>query len=117
MRGRFVPMDVSSEVKKQVRENGNRLPMSELRAIRREFRSRRLGEQVQEPQVQETRSSDLSSAAPAQQPTSQPVAQATPTQVQQPVAQTQTAQVDPTLLGSNPIDALKNQQIAARRSV
>tara|TARA_R100000030_G_scaffold56787_1_gene42718 strand:- start:22 stop:495 length:474 start_codon:yes stop_codon:yes gene_type:complete len=61
MRGRFVPFRPSREVQDRVRGFGNRLPMSQIRAIEREFRGRRLGEPVEQPQDRETRTLDLSS--------------------------------------------------------
>ena len=71
MRGRFDPFTPSPEIKKRVRQNGNKLPISELNAIRREFRQRRLGAPVPEPQVQEATTPDLGSllgAATSPQP-------------------------------------------------
>jgi hypothetical protein len=61
MRGRFVPFRPSREVQDRVRGFGNRLPMSQIRAIEREFRGRRLGEPVEQPQDRETRTLDLPS--------------------------------------------------------
>jgi hypothetical protein len=61
MRGRFVPMNVSTETRRAVRENGNKLPMSEIRAIGREFRGREFGEVVEPPsEDRETRTLELS---------------------------------------------------------
>ena len=61
MRGRFVPFRPSREVQDRVRGFGNRLPMSQIRSIEREFRGRRLGEPVEQPQDRETRTLDLPS--------------------------------------------------------
>ncbi len=54
IRGRFVPMNISTETRRSVRENGNRLPMSDIRAIAREFRNRELGVATEDPDVQTT---------------------------------------------------------------
>ncbi len=51
MRGRFVPFQPSSEIRDRVRGYGNKLPMSEINSIRREFSKRKLGEPV-EPKTQ-----------------------------------------------------------------
>jgi len=77
MRGKFDPFTPSPEIKKRVRQNGNKLPISELNAIRREFRQRRLGAPVPEPQVQENTTPDLESLLGANT-TPQPVAATTP---------------------------------------
>ena len=61
MRGRFVPMEVSQETKREVRANGNRLPMIDIRAIGREFRNRDLSAAEQPTEVQEAPTSDVSS--------------------------------------------------------
>ncbi len=119
MRGTFVPMDVSSEVKKEVRRNGNRLPMSELRAIRKEFRGRKLGEPVQQREEREAPTVDVSSVSPTQQP---PAAVVAPT-VGLGVGAQQTAPAAPTpsnirsnpaVYSSNPVDALKAMVISQR---
>ena len=117
MRGRFVPFTPSSTIKKRVRSYGNRLPMAEINAVRREFRQRKLGEPVPEAQVEEAPLLDLgTSAQPAAQ---QPVidlglpttAPATPPSN---LGAPQQAP-DTSLLGSNPIDILKNLQIFQRQ--
>jgi len=117
MRGRFDPFKPSSEIKKRVRQNGNRLPMSELNAIRRDFRSRKLGEPTPEPQVQVAPTSDLGpllGAATAPQPQ---VAATTPPPVvaQAGAAPAPSAAPAPTtqkrpaaLMGSDPFEAFKN---------
>jgi len=115
MRGVYDPMKVSSEIRRRARENDNRLPIAELNAIRREFRNRRLDEPF-EPEVQE---------APAFTP--QPVQEAPEaTFTPQPAPTTAPATPPPnlgapqqapdtSLLGSNPIDILKNLQIFQRQ--
>ena len=117
MRGRFVPFTPSSEIKKRVRSYGNRLPMAEINAARREFRQRKLGEPVPEAQAEETPLLDL--GTPAQPAAQQPVidlglpttAPATPP----PNLGAPQQQPDTSLLGSNPIDILKNLQIFQRQ--
>ena len=122
MRGRFVPMDVSQETRREVRTNGNRLPMSEIRGIAREFRGRRLGTTEQPAEVQKTPTSDVSSvvqgllnpaASPAPNTGAQsPVAATLPltTPTPTPVPTTTTPQTRQALAGLNP----RTQQIAAR---
>lgn len=46
MRGEFVPMKVSSEIRKRVRENDNQLPLGELNSIRYELMRRPLDEPI-----------------------------------------------------------------------
>lgn len=121
MRGRFVPMDVSTETRRAVRENGNKLPMSEIRAIGREFRGREFGEVVEPPsEDRETRTLELSAAqqsappAPATGAVS-PSGAVPPAATMAPVP-SQPAATNPALLGGNPIDVLKNMVIAQRTS-
>ena len=115
MRGQFVPMDISSEVKKDVRKNGNKLPMSELNAIKREYRNMPLGGVEPEPEAPTAPTVDLGPSTPA------PAAPAVISQPAQPAAQQLTPQpataaaakpIDPSLLGSNPMSIMKNLQIA-----
>tara|TARA_R100001440_G_scaffold5239_1_gene11303 strand:- start:213 stop:4214 length:4002 start_codon:yes stop_codon:yes gene_type:complete len=121
MRGVFVPFSPSGTIKKKVRDNGNRLPISEINKIKQEFRQRRLGEAV-EPQEQESGLLNLESSS--QQPVA---ATANPPAVAQagvvppqpaapaPVSQPQdTGGIMSFLSGGNPIDAIKNLQIFQR---
>jgi len=122
MRGKFVPMDISSEVRKDVRQNGNKLPLSELNAIKNEYRNMPLGGVEQETKDQAAPVVDLgpltAAPSPAQTSTPQPTAPATTTGQIDPsllaAPATTTGQIDPSLLGSNPITAMKNLQIAQR---
>jgi hypothetical protein len=59
MNGEFVPMTISRETRREVRENGNDLPISALNDIRFDLKGTPLGS-LEEPD--ETRSSDLSAA-------------------------------------------------------
>jgi hypothetical protein len=117
MRGDFVPMTVSTEVRREVRRNGNNLPMSEINNIRRELRGRKLGGvQQEEPRIEEQAPAPAAPAtttpAPAVQPAptsnlgTLPVTPA-PAAPAAPIA-------DASLLGSNPVEALKNLVIAQR---
>ena len=117
MRGEFVPMTPSSEIRREVRQNGNRLPMSDLRRVAREFKDRKLG--APEPEVQEPVSE--APAAPTPQPA--PTTPVTPTanlgtsvpaQPAPAPAATAAPVVDPSLLGGDPFEALKNLVIAQR---
>ena len=120
MRGRFVPMAVSQETRREVRTNGNRLPMSEIRGIAREFRGRRLGATEQPTEVQEAPTSDVSSivqglltsSAPSAPNTGalSPSAAAPPSAAVAPVPTTTTPQTRLALAGLNPA----TQAIAAR---
>lgn len=117
MRGVFAPMKVSSEIRKRARENDNRLPIPELNSIRREFRGRRLDEPLQ-PEVQEAPAFtpvevEPTAAAPAPTPAAPGPRAFTPAPVQ-PAAVPAPAP-DTSLLGSNPIDILKNLQIFQRQ--
>lgn len=123
MQGRFVPFKPSKEIRKRVRENDNKLPMSDIFRIRNELRGLRLGTQPElEPQVEETRSF-------VPQPVEQPVAAAVPppaaaqagavpAQVAAPAPTTSQPQGSGGIMGllssGNPIDALKNLQIFER---
>jgi hypothetical protein len=143
MRGEFVPMKISTEIRREVRRNGNELPMSELNDIRTQLRNRPLGQtfdEATEPEEQASsktyiyegtkyklptglsddearqRIQDYLSSLPA------PTAQATPTSnlgtsTPAPAPAPQTANVDPSLLGGNPVEALRNLQIAQRTRV
>jgi hypothetical protein len=120
MRGRFVPMAVSQETRREVRTNGNRLPMSEIRGIAREFQGRRLGAAEQPTEVQEAPTSDVSSIVQGLLTSSAPSAPNTgapspssvvpPTTTAAPVPTTTTPQTRLALAGLNPA----TQTIAAR---
>jgi hypothetical protein len=117
MRGKFVPFTPSSEIKKRVRSYGNRLPMAEINAARREFRQRKLGEPVPEAQVEEPAVIEVETPAqqPVQQaPVSSPSFTLTPATPPSNLGAPQ-QQPDTSLLGSNPIDILKNLQIFQRQ--
>jgi len=108
MKGKFVPMSVSKQIKDEVRANGNRLPMSELRAIRREFRNRRLGEPVEAPDSPEVQTSEVQvePTQTTQQSAAPTTAPAQPVQ-QQGQAQPST-RTNPAFLGSDVFSAMKN---------
>ena len=115
MRGRFVPMEVSQETKREVRANGNRLPMVDIRAIGREFRNRDLGAAVEPPEVDEPSTSALTTPAvtmPAPNAGAQsPGAATPPLAAPAPApATTTTPQTRQLLAGLNPA----TQAIAAR---
>lgn len=78
MRGEFVPMKVSSEIRRRVRENDNELPLGELNSIRYELMGRRLDEPViQEEKAPDFDPSRLVPVSEAPTPT-EPVAATTP---------------------------------------
>ena len=123
MTGRFRPITISDQVVKDVwRETSvqgeprkiNRLPLRSLARARRILSRQRLD--APEPEVQEPVSE--APAAPTTQPAPiAPTAQATPTAnlgTSTPAPTLQTANVDPSLLGDNPVEALRNLQIAQR---
>tara|TARA_R110001606_G_scaffold60907_6_gene143137 strand:- start:4997 stop:5455 length:459 start_codon:yes stop_codon:yes gene_type:complete len=124
MRGKFVPMQISSETKKQVRENGNKLPLSELRQVAREFKNIELGAAEEETPVAvsapvaQTEDALFEGLLDDVAPVSQAPASATsnlgtlPAATSQPSVATRT---NPALLGGgNPLDILKNLVIAQR---
>jgi hypothetical protein len=120
LRGKFDPVDISSTVRKNVRDNELRsiFPREELRAIKKEFRNKPLAVETKEPQPEV-------SVEPVQQPvaataTPPAVAQAGAAPAQTTAAPAPTSQpqssggILPLLSGGNPIDALKNLQIFQR---
>jgi hypothetical protein len=121
MRGEFVPMKVSSEIRRRVRENDNDLPMGDLNSIRYELMGRRLDE----PLVEEEAPADFdpSRLVPVSEaPTpSQPVAATTPPPVaaQAGVRPAPSAAPAPTSNATAPSAAVlpnpADQLIAARR--
>ena len=126
MQGRYIPFSPSTEIKKRVRGYGNILPLAEINEIKSEFRQRRLGEPVQEPQVEETPTLDLEpvSQAPTITAPTQPVAAAVapPSAAQaggviplaSPAPSSALAQQQSSLQlvgGGNPINQAKNAQI------
>jgi len=122
MRGKFVPMDISSEVRKDVRQNGNTLPTPELNAIKNEYRNKPLG--GVEPESEDQTSAPLTLAPTSGPtlsttsgsmlaPTSGPTLSTTGGPVLSSSAQATTAP-SAALMGSNPADILKNMQIAQR---
>ena len=62
MRGDFVPMKISKETRREVRENGNSLPLVRLNGMRFELGNRKLSS-FEEPR--ETRTLDLPAVTPA----------------------------------------------------
>ena len=119
MQGRFVPFKPSKEIRKRVRENGNKLPMSDIFAIRNELRKLKLGAQP-EPEAQVEAPRTFVPKPVEQQPAAAPTSAVVPAQagvapVPNAAAPAPTSQPDPSLLGSNPIDALKNLQIFQRQ--
>jgi len=124
MQGRYKPFSPSSEIKRRVRGYGNILPLAEINEVKNEFRQRRLGEPVQEPQVEETPTLDLGPLSQAQ-PVQQPVAAASappvaaqaevgsPLSTSAPVSIANNQQLNQQLVGGgNPINAIKNAQIS-----
>ena len=90
-------------------------PRSELNDIRRELRGRSLEPETPQP---EPVTQEITPSAPVAEPIQSATPQAGATaSIVPPNTQAQSAPVqprDPSLLGGNPIDALKNQQIAQR---
>jgi len=131
LKGKFVPFEPSDEVIERVKKNGNRLPMRQIRSIIRQLKRRRLGEQ-QTPTTSNKSTPTTSPAIDFSKPfkvisspsasVAEPIQSATPqagatASIVPPNTQAQSAPVQPrdsSLLGGNPIDALKNQQIAQR---
>lgn len=124
MRGKFVPMQISSETKKQVRENGNKLPLSELRQVAREFKNIELGAEEEETPVSVSAPVDQTEDALFEgllddvAPVSQAPASATSNLGTLPAASGQSSagtRTNPAFLSSgNPVDTLKNLAIAQR---
>jgi hypothetical protein len=115
MRGVFDPMKISSEIRRRARDNDNLLPIAELNAIRSEFRNRRLDEPF-EPEVQEA---PIFTPQPVQEApkatfTPQPAATTAPATPPSNLGAPQQRR-DLSLLGSNPIDILKNLPIFQRQ--
>jgi hypothetical protein len=79
MRGEFVPMKVSSEIRRRVRENDNQLPLGELNSIRYELMRRPLDEPIapEEAPASDFDPSRLVPVSEAPAPT-EPVAATTP---------------------------------------
>jgi len=126
MRGQFVPFSPSSEIKKRVRDNGNRLPMAQINAAKMQLRQRKLGAQPEPEPVSEPVTEDLETRTFVPQPTEQSAAalpsstvpaQAgaapAPQSAPAPSSQPQDAAGVLPLLGSG-LDALKNLQIFQR---
>ena len=104
MRGEFVPFVPSRDIEKRVRENGNRLPRFELRQIAREFKNRRLGEPVNQPEEEDPRTLDVSEVAPITSNTGapSPSSVAPPATTAAPVPTTTSPQTRQALAGLNP---------------
>ena len=119
MRGKFDPIDISPTVRKNVRRNELDLPRKEINRIRNEFRNLPLGT-MSPPEEEETPTLDLEpvSQAPTIAPTQQVAAAGAPPSAAQaggaPLGTPRTSPPDPSLLGGNPIDALKNLQLFQR---
>ena len=123
MRGRYVPLNVSTSITQEMRRNGtiNQLPRGELRKLINQQRKRKFGEQAQQPAPSRpsfvdpfSREESSVNPPPAPQPMPMPrVNQASIipnfTQARAP------GPVDPALLGDNPVTAALNAQIANRR--
>lgn len=118
MRGKFDPIDISPTVKKNVRRNELDFPRREINMLRREYRNLPLGTAKPPTQEQEAPTSNLEPTfqqSAAALPSSTVPAQAgVATAPQQAAPAPQTTAPDTSLLGSNPIDALKNLQIFQR---
>ena len=119
MRGQFDPINISPTVRKNVRRNELDLPRNEINSIRREFRNLPLGT-MSPPEEEETPTSNLDALlqAPTIAPTQQVAADDAPPSLAQaggaPLGTPRTSPPDPSLLGGNPIDALKNLQLFQR---
>jgi hypothetical protein len=121
-------MDISSEVRKDVRKNGNKLPIPELNAIKNEYRNRPLGGVEQEPEDQSTTLSNVTSgpaldftsgptlsnvtSGPVLDFTSGPTLSNVTSGPVLPSSVPAAKPIDPSLLGSNPMSIMKNLQIA-----
>jgi len=75
MRGDFVPMKISKETRREVRDNGNSLPLVRLNGMRFELGNRKLSS-FEEPR--ETRTLDLPAVTPAPNAGAQSPGAATP---------------------------------------
>ena len=125
MRGEFVPLKISRNTRKAVRENGNTLPLAELREIERDFRNRRLGAIIESERGASkfTLSEPVTSAGSNRQTvpltgqvaTNPSLAGVGPVRVaptgSTPVLQPQARAA---LLGSDPISVARNAQILQR---
>ena len=121
MRGDFDPIDISPTVRQNVRRNELDLPRQEINRIRNELRNQPLGT-MSPPEEEETPTLDLEpvSQSPTIAPTQQVAASGAPPPVAQaggvnPLASPAPSSRDTSLLGSNPIDILKNLQIFQRQ--
>ena len=128
LQGRFDPIDISSTVRKNARENELEIPRAEINELRNKYRDLPLGsmDPPAEPQVEETPTSNLgplSQAQPVQQPQQIAAASAPPVAAQAevgsplstsaPVSIASNQQLQQQLVGGgNPINAAKNAQIS-----
>ena len=123
MRGRFVPHTISKKKIKEanqiIREHGGSFPLRQLRAVERKLKRRSLVGELKlrykpEREVSETPTSPISTVGISLPPNQTTVG---PKGAESfPVAAPQvTSDTSVELLGSNPIDALKNLQIAQRQ--
>ena len=121
VRGRFKPFEMSTVVRKDMRRNGtyDMYPKNEINKIRNEFRKRKYTSTVQEdsetPVINEQEDS-VNIPFSRKNPVPQPRAQNLVSSVSQNIASSPST-TDVSLLGSNPIEAMKNAQIAQRRTV
>jgi hypothetical protein len=134
--GKFTPVDIPKNITTQVNKaqrsfGGDMVPQNELAKIRQEFESMKLTESLPEGEeplgykpktLLEMRRSILDETSQLET-LEQPVAAAVPppaaaqagaAPAQMAVPAPTTANLDPSLLGSNPIDAMRNLQIAQR---
>jgi hypothetical protein len=123
MRNRYDPLSVSDEIRSVMRRNGtfSELPRREIQAYRQSRRGMPIIPAEEEPRAAAPEAMPVQAApAPAQPAT--PVVGAVsgtapaPAPMSAPVPQgTPTAAPSPALLGSNPIDALRNMEIFQRQ--
>ena len=121
IRGRFNPFEMSTTVRKDMRRNGTYdiYPRAEINKLRNDFRNRKYTSVIEEETEVEA---PVVSEPPVEIPFSrkdpvpQPRAQNLVSSVSQNIANSPST-TDISLLGSNPIEAAKNAQIAQRRTV
>ena len=119
--GKYKPFKISSNVRREMRRNGtiDQYPTEEIRSMFNQFRKRKYTSTIQEEaEVEAPVVSEPSVNIPfsRKDPVPQPRAQNLVSSVSQNIASSPST-TDVSLLGSNPIEAMKNAQIAQRRTV
>ena len=119
--GKYKPFKISTNVRREMRRNGtiDQYPTEEIRSMFNEFRKRKYTSTIQEEnEVKAPVVSEPSVEIPfsRKDPVPQPRAQNLVSSVSQNIASSPST-TDISLLGSNPIEAAKNAQIAQRRTV